>query len=188
VTARDEDLDALCVLDMPHHMSPKAETLAESFFRDMRPGLIAYFTRRVGSGSEAEDLAQDVYVRLISRPDTAPRDWHAYVFQIAANLLRDRARRAEVRERYAAAVRRDPWCDIDLLDPHRVTVGREALYSLVEALHELPERTRQIFLLYRYEQISRQVIAESFGISVSAVEKHIYRAMARLGERLGGAR
>jgi RNA polymerase sigma factor (sigma-70 family) len=166
-------------------MPSDAETLADRFYQDLRPGLIAYFIRRIGSRSEAEDLVQDVYVRLMSRPATAPRDWHAYVFQVAANLLRDRARRAVVRDRYVALVRKEPSLNVDVLDPHRVTAGREALQTLLGTLHDLPERTRQIFLLYRYEQISRQVIAESFGISVSAVEKHVYRAMARLSEGLG---
>lgn len=75
---------------------------------------------------------------------------------------------------------------VDPLDPHRVATGREGLVTLVRALDELPERTRKIFLLYRYEQIDRATIADSFGISVSAVEKHLSKAMTALTEKLGG--
>ena len=165
-------------------MPSDVEMQAERFYRDYRPALVAYFIRRIGCRTEAEDLAQDVYLRLVSRTAAAPRDWHAYIFQIAANLLRDRARRAEVRARYVTHARQDPSIGVNNLDPHRVAADREALRALIDALSELPERTRQILLLFRYEQVSRQAIAESFGISVSAVEKHVYRAMTFLGKRL----
>lgn len=157
-------------------------------YRDLRPGLIAFFARRVGSLSEAEDLAHDVFVRLATAPSSDVRNAKAYVFQIAANLLRDRARRNAVRSRYVGAEQGNDLLQIDPIDPFRVSAGREALATLVRALDELPDRTRQIFLLYRYEQVSRQAIAESFGISVSAVEKHVYRAMALLSARLGVTR
>jgi RNA polymerase sigma factor (sigma-70 family) len=169
-------------------MAPAQEPLQERFHRDLRPGLIAFFARRVGSVSEAEDLAQEVYLRLARSPETGLRDGSAYVFQIAANLLRDRARRLAVRGRHARAAAEDPSLATDPLDPHRVAAGREALAALVRALDDLPERTRTIFLLYRYEQMGRQAIADSFGISVSAVEKHVYRAMALLSARLGEMR
>lgn len=169
-------------------MDRAQEPLRERFYRDLRPGLIAFFARRVGSVSEAEDLAQEVYLRLARAPEDELRDGSAYVFQIAANLLRDRGRRHSVRNRYVQKVVSDPTREVDQLDPHRVAAGREALSALVRALDDLPERTQKIFLLYRYEQVSRQAIADSFGISVSAVEKHVYRAMALLSERLGGLR
>jgi RNA polymerase sigma factor (sigma-70 family) len=165
-------------------MDRARQPLEERFHRDLRPGLIAFFARRVGSITEAEDLAQEVYLRLARSSEQDLRDSSAYVFQVAANLLRDRGRRQAVRGRYALSVSAEPSREIDQLDPYRVAVGREALSTLARALDDLPDRTRQIFLLYRYEQVSRQTIAESFGISVSAVEKHVYRAMAVLTERL----
>lgn len=127
-----------------------------------------------------------MYLRLASTPERNLRDTNAYVFQIAANLLRDRARRASVRTRYAVGVQQEGSMHVDPLDPHRVATGREGLVTLVRALDELPERTRKIFLLYRYEQIDRATIADSFGISVSAVEKHLSKAMTALTEKLGG--
>jgi RNA polymerase sigma-70 factor (ECF subfamily) len=155
------------------------------FHREHRPALIAFFLRRVGSHSEAEDLTQEVFIRMAGN-HAAMRQPDAYIFQIAANLLRDRARRAQVRNDYAAGARLVEGAGVDVLDPHRIAAGREALALLTAGLAELPERTRQIFLLFRYEQIDQRTIAESFGISVSAVEKHIYRAMARLIARTGG--
>lgn len=156
------------------------------FYRQYRSALIAFFLRRVHNASEAEDLTQEVFIRIAGGNPGAMRRADAYIFQIAANLLRDRARREQVRLDYAAAARLVEGCGVDMLDPWRVAAGREQLALLSSGLAELPERTRRIFLLFRYEQIDQRTIAESFGISVSAVEKHIYRAMARLMEKAGG--
>jgi RNA polymerase sigma factor (sigma-70 family) len=168
-------------------MTQAPTPLRERFYREMRPALVAFFARRVGSRSEAEDLVQDVYVRLATAPDQEVRDPQAYVFQIAANLVRDRARRAEVRTRYLAAAKHDDRAQIDPIDPYRVAADRETLAALVKALEALPERTRRIFLLYRYEQVSRQAIAETFGISVSAVDKLVHKAAVSLGASLGAS-
>ena len=50
----------------------------------------------------------------------------------------------------------------------------------------LPERTRDVFMLHRFEQMSYPEIARAFGISVSAVEKHIIKALRRLTEASNG--
>lgn len=157
----------------------------DQFHRDYRPALIAFFLRRVHNHSEAEDLTQEVFIRIAGSSRSAMRHPDAYIFQVAANLLRDRGRREQVRADHAAGARLVEGAGVDVLDPFRVAAAREMLGQLVSALDELPERTRRIFLLFRYEQIDRRTIAESFGISLSAVEKHVYRAMAHLIERTG---
>lgn len=163
------------------------EALAD-IHRDHRPGLLAFFLRRVHSHSEAEDLTQEVFSRIAAMEENSMRRADAYIFQVAANLLRDRARRMAVRDEFAAGTRSIDGTGIDLIDPYRVAAGREAILLVRDGLDELPERTRQIFLLFRYEHLDHKTIAESFGISISAVQKHIYRAMAHLVDRLGDAK
>jgi RNA polymerase sigma-70 factor (ECF subfamily) len=167
-------------------MLPKDEDEWENFHRDYRPALIAFFLRRTHNHAEAEDLAQEVFVRIAGKDRTAMQHSDAYVFQVAANLLRDRGRREQVRTDYAMRLRLSDELGIDPLDPYRIVAGRESLALLASSLAELPERTRRIFVLFRYEQIDQRTIAESFGISVSAVEKHVYRAMAKLIKTIGG--
>ena len=166
-------------------MVSKDEKKWATFHRDYRPALIAFFLRRTCDYAEAEDLAHEVFVRIAGKDDAALHRTDAYIFQVAANLLRDRGRRAQVRTDYAARLRQTEEFGLDPLDPHRISVGRESLTILSSALAELPERTRRIFMLFRYEQIDQRTIAESFGISVSAVQKHVHRAMAHLIKALG---
>ena len=152
--------------------------------REYRPALMAFFLRRVHDYAVAEDMTQEVFIRIADADHAAMRRADAYIFQVAANLLRDRSRRERVRDDYAAGLRaQDPL--VETIDPHRVAADREALALLRQGLEELPERSRRIFLLFRFEQIDQRTIAEAFGISVSAVEKHIHRAMARLSAKIG---
>lgn len=162
----------------------EADTLAQ-FHREFRPALMAFFLRRSQSHSEAEDLTQEVFIRIASKSDVSMRSAEAYVFQVAANLLRDRGRRAKVRQDYAAGMRTVEGLGVEQLDPYRVAAGREQLACLDAALADLPERTRQVFLLFRFENVSQRAIADGFGISISAVEKHLSRAMTHLIQELG---
>jgi len=67
---------------------------------------------------------------------------------------------------------------VDEIEPERVLAGKDELRSVLLALESLSERTRDIFIAYRVDGFRRREIAENFGISVSAVEKHLAKAMA----------
>jgi RNA polymerase sigma-70 factor (ECF subfamily) len=148
--------------------------------RRWRPVLLAYFLRRVRDHAEAEDLTQELIAKLLGHGGDDFASPEAYIFQMASNLLADRARRMKVRMQYRDLVGRTEDAGIDPIDPFRIAAGRSELTVLEAALASLPERTRTIFILYRLENLAQERIAEAFGISVSAVKKHVARAMAFL--------
>ena len=65
-----------------------------------------------------------------------------------------------------------------------VVAGRQRLRALVEAVQELPEKTRQAFQLHKLGGHSHAETARRMGISVSTVEKHISSALKTLTRRL----
>ncbi|MGN6619645.1 MAG: RNA polymerase sigma factor [Sphingomonas sp.] len=148
--------------------------------RRWRPALLSFFLKRVPDRAEAEDLTQETLARLLGGGARQSGLHAGYIFQIAANLLRDRARRAKVRFDQADAVRQMYGQSVDFLDPERIATAKSVMQQLLGSLGDLPARTRTIFILSRIEHIEKKVIAESFGISPSAVEKHMARAMAHL--------
>lgn len=158
----------------------------EAFDRTYRPALIRFFQRRSSDHAEAEDLVQEVFIRLANSDADTIRSRHAYIFQIAANLLRDRHRRRQVRSNYAEYLANSPDQGLDMIDPHRVAEAHDLLRLLYAELGSLPERARRIFTLYRIEKVQKSIIARQFGISESAVEKQVTRTMAILIDRLGG--
>ncbi len=146
---------------------------------------MAFFLRRVADHAEAEDLTQDALIRLARVAPDSVDNPDAYVFQVAANLLRDRKRRDRVRADYLASVWEAERAKVEQRDPSRVAEAGQSLATLQSALYELPSRTCAIFLLYRLGRIGKREIASAYGISRSAVDKHLMRALAHIVRRAG---
>lgn len=155
--------------------------LAEQF----GPVLLQFFQRRVRDRVEAEDLTQEVYVRLLKRGNiTSLEDVRGYLFETAASVLTDRARKRRSRhsdqqDEFDPAVHGHE----DFSSDH-VLIGQESLTRAARALLELPERTRTIFVLRRVEGLRYQDIAQRLGVSLSLVEKQMARAVAYLTQRM----
>lgn len=151
-----------------------------------RTSLRGFFARRVGRQADVDDLIQDVFLRLMARAGGEPIA-HAeqYIFQTAANVLRDRHRRDAVR----AASLHDSFDEIlhqaaSEITPERVLIGKEQVKQVAEALKQLPERTRDVFILRAFEHRKIADIATLLKISTRAVEQHMAKALAHLAKVL----
>jgi RNA polymerase sigma factor (sigma-70 family) len=146
---------------------------------------MAFFVRRIRNRSDAEDLTQEVLMRVAEHGASIDqRGPDAYVFQVAANLLRDRNRRLKVRAAYQVGTGVLDASRVEELEPARVVEGRHSLTVVLRALGELPERTRNIFILFRLESMRQRDIANMLGVSVRTVEQHVIRASLHLRDRL----
>jgi RNA polymerase sigma-70 factor (ECF subfamily) len=156
--------------------------------REYRPALMAFFLRRVHDRAEAEDLTQEVFVRLAARKTQEIDCGRAYVFQAASNLLKDRMRRYKTRLDYLSSIGEIESQNVETLDPFRISASKDSIRSMCVALAELNEMTRNVFILYRLEGMSKNVIADAFGLSVSSIEKHVTKATVFLTEKFGEER
>lgn len=135
---------------------------------------IARMTRR----DDAEDLLHDAWVGIAERRTEAGNP-EALLARSAANRGLDAYRRER---RLGPAVA----CDVlDTLADTRplqdeMLIARHRLERLRRGVAQLSPRTREIFLMHRLEGRKYREIAQDLGISQSAVEKHIARAMAHL--------
>jgi RNA polymerase sigma-70 factor (ECF subfamily) len=158
---------------------PAAGGLKTAFLEN-RAALFRYLCARKVPPDEAEDILQDLFVKLEglkSGPVAEPR---AYLHRMAENLLYDRRRTAGWR-----TSREQAWVASQLgvsreadgrPSAERQLIAREELRLISEALAALPDRTLQIFRLYRLDGLRQREIAVDLGISVSSVEKHLRRA------------
>lgn len=169
---------------------PPPEQISHAYRRP----LMTYFLRHTGDHAEAEDLTQEALLRASRARSGEPIETpDGFVFTIASNLLRDRARKRFTRQanrhvslyvQEGGETAAEPLqLASEDLPADRVLIGKEKLQKALEALTELPDRTREIFILFRVERLRQGEIAARLGISVSAVEKHVVRAVAHLARR-----
>jgi len=169
---------------------------AEELVTRFRRPLLSYFSRRVADPSEVEDLTQEVFLRILRRDDAVPvENPEIYVFRIAVNLLRDRARRATAHRAAGHTSLDDQTTEfnergllepalIEERQPERVLLSQEALIEVRRVLDKLDPRTREIFVLSRLERLKHRDIAAIYGMTVSAVEKHVAKAAILLLRRV----
>jgi RNA polymerase sigma-70 factor (ECF subfamily) len=147
------------------------------------PELRRWVARRVDQRDDIDDVLQDIWLRLCARREGGGIDnVRAYLYQIASSVLTDRARRGKVRGLGRTDELTEAHHPIEEITPDRVLSGRREADRLIERIAALPERTRDIFLLNRFEGQSYRQIADGMSISVSAVEKHIMKALRALTE------
>lgn len=139
---------------------------------------IRRFVAKHAAPPEIDDLVQEVALRMHLRAGELPvGNLEGYVFQVARSVLTDHARRDKVRARSSHVPLEEYHHPVEVCSPERVLHGKERLQQLVTAVGTLPDRTRQAFVLHRFEEMSYAAIARHMGISVSAVEKHIMKAI-----------
>jgi RNA polymerase sigma factor (sigma-70 family) len=147
----------------------------------VRGWLTRYFRRRVQNIAEIEDMVQDVFARIVARDSTEPVEHlGGYILKTASSVFAD-----WVRRRSSHAANQHVPFEPELhgegeADPERIVGGTQELQAATMVLLQLPERTRTVFILRRLEGQRFQDIAAHLGISVSAVEKHMVRAIHRL--------
>jgi RNA polymerase sigma-70 factor (ECF subfamily) len=162
--------------------APVAEAARlEALIRDFAPALRRFFIRRAPRTEDIEDLVQDVYVRLLRRGDLAHVDnLDGYIFQVAVNILRDRLRKRQASHAELHEALSENVSSKDAHPPETAMIERALLNYLVAEINELPDRTREIFILCRIEDVPYAEVCRRMGLSLSAVNKHVARAHRRL--------
>ncbi|MGF7148951.1 RNA polymerase sigma-70 factor (ECF subfamily) [Sphingomonas zeicaulis] len=167
-------------MECDHQQPPVADV--ETLYRDEAPRLRRFFRRQTRQTEDAPDLVQRCFARLIAIGDKGsiarPR---AYLSRIALNLVRDDAR---AKARHADVILLPGAEAHSSTDPHGQLEARDMLARIDDAMLALPERTREIFMAHRFDDLTYNEIAEQTGLSVKTVEKHMSRALAALNRLL----
>jgi RNA polymerase sigma-70 factor (ECF subfamily) len=160
-------------------------------YLERRADLVRFFTMRLRSAAAAEDLVQDIYVRLSGRGEAADiQNPMAYLYRLGSNLMLDR-----LRGERRTANRDGAWLDSQTMrigaheissEPSAETTvaARQRLALIGEALKELSPQTQRVFRMHKFEGLSHPEVAAALGISRSAVEKHMMAALKHLLARL----
>lgn len=157
-----------------------------------RADLMRLLLARVGNQAEADDLLQELWIKVRQNPAGPVQNGRAYLFRMAHNLVIDR-----LRERHRRMERERKWSDeaTDFAasggepadrrkNAEEAMLDREEVAILVSAIANLPEGARRAFELHKIKGMSHGEVAAALGISKSGVEKHMAVAMKYLRRAL----
>jgi len=132
---------------------------------------------------EAEDLAQDVYLKAYHKISALkdPAFSKEWLFRIAKNACLDRSKKTRIR-----AVRLRRWAESTTKSDDSETAGPadDRLAGLKAAVRRLPKKLRSVFILRLYGQLTYDEIAATLGIARGTVMSRLSRARAKVAETI----
>ena len=177
-------------MHIANNISPLDSSQFEQLFFEYQPRLVRFAVRFVDNNT-AEDIVQNCFLRLWNkRESTMLTNAKGLLFMMVRNECLN-----ELKHRVVASTD-----SLDLImeekgseqlywqdfapDAEAILVGKELQQMMDEALKQTSDKSREIFLLSRNEEMKPKEIAEQMGITRQAVEKHIQNALAVLKKHL----
>jgi RNA polymerase sigma-70 factor (ECF subfamily) len=152
-----------------------------------RDDLVRFFAARLRSLSAAEDLIQDLYVRVASLdPAQRVENPSAFLYRLASNLMLDR-----LRSDRRSGARDSAWLQSQTVEvggqgvadepsAEQSVAAKQRLARVGRAIAALPPKTRRAFELHKLEGLTQEDTARALGVSRKTVEKQISAALQRL--------
>ena len=152
--------------------------------------VVGTVAKMLGNPSEAEDIAQQVFLRLwksASRYKPTAK-FTTYLFTITRNLVFNETRRKSRRGEQSLDEQTEDWHQQFQEEGHNrpdeQVLQAELQQAVDQAIRGLPDKQRMAVVLRRYEKMPYEEIASVLGISVSAVKSQLFRARTSLRESL----
>jgi len=150
------------------------ESVYSQVFREYSTTLFNYLYYKCGDENQAKDLTQEAFMKLWQNcADVSHSTAKGYVFKTANNKLLNIYEHNKVKLKYQNKGHQDR----DAENPEFLLEEKELKNQIEQAIADLPEKQRVVFLLSRIDKKTYKEIAEIIGISKQAVEKRIYKAL-----------
>ena len=157
----------------------------ETLYQRHRNAVVAYAGRYVRNAARAEELAQEVFVRVYRTKRYEPNArFKTWLYRVATNVCLNEVRKAEHQQRIDSldeeASGPREIASHDAGDPESRMRGQQLADRLQVVLQDLPEKQRAAFVMVRHEGLSHDEIADALGTSVPAVKSLVHRALKAL--------
>ena len=157
-------------------------SLFKQLLLPLYPRLQRVALRLLGNVEDAEDIVQEVYMKLWSKRDALPdvKDVEAYCVTLAKNMCIDRLRMAEAEK---ADVDEVPTMLAETDDVEAQVERRDAVEQVKQIIETLPEHQQQVITLRDMEDCSFEEIAEQTGLTAVNIRMLLSRARKTIRER-----
>ncbi|MBN1488844.1 MAG: RNA polymerase sigma factor [Phycisphaerae bacterium] len=179
-------MDADQLADLIRRAQARNAAAFDALIDEFSPRLYGYLYRLTGSRHEAEDLLQDVFVRVVKQIGRYTHDWRfeGWLFRIATNLVRDRIRKAARGATLIAGDATDVFrtvpASLDGTDPAWQMETAEQIDQLQWALGQLSASEREVIMLRHFSELSFKEVAELMGTPMGTALARAHRGLQRL--------
>ena len=160
------------------------DTSLRALFLERYNDFRSQLKRRLGSEDLAHDAMQEAFLKVNDLPASSSiQQPAAYLFRVALNIAEDQRRRDS---RLLTGVEISELIHLadEAADPARIVQGRNQIDAFRRALRKLPERTQQMVLAARVQELPHAEIARRYGVSERIVSKELKRALEHCAREL----
>ncbi len=160
------------------------ESAFKELFDEFQQGIFSFLRYKIGDAAVAEDVIQEVFIKLWENRHTLDesRSIKSYLFTIANNLALNNLRHRKVVIQFQQKQRQEVTSYAD--SPEAAAEANELREKLLHLIAGLPEKTRVVFMMSRFDELANKEIAARLEISVSTVENHMNKALRILRENI----
>ncbi len=174
-------------------LTREKEAKIDQTIREERKRLFNFIKKRVSDNEEAEDILQDVFYQFIQayRSVESIERITSWLFRVARNKITDRYRKKKPQSMPSLSPEEDGLSLMDILPdlsgvPDRMMAQNLIWEAIEQALEELPEKQKLVFVLHEFEDKSFKEIAEITGDSVNTLLSRKRYAILSLRKKLQG--
>ena len=173
--------------DLLEKMKTGNQGAFDSIFNTHYEPLVRVAHSLVSDLAVAEDVVQEVFIKFWERRETVNIEKTIYGYLKQAVIFRsiDYLRKTK-RLNEHILIHQQSTLQLNLHTPEKELLSKENLKAIYEKIEALPEKSKLIFKLSRFEELSYSEIAQQLNVSVKTVEYHISRALEILRESVFG--
>lgn len=157
--------------------------LYEKLFKQYYNPLLRFAYRYVNNETIAENIIHDVFLFLWNERNKLDFavNIKTYLFNAVKNRCIDHLRRKKTENRYKIL---NIVLDIETQNPETILINKEFETAIKDALNDLPEKRREIFVMNRFDRLTYSEIASILNISIKTVETQMSRSLKFLRKKL----
>jgi RNA polymerase sigma-70 factor, ECF subfamily len=175
---RDEEAEVMAAF-----VATRDRKMFERLFQRYRTQMVAYAGRFVRDRARAEELAQEIFIRVYTTKSyQADATFKTWLYRVATNVCLNEVRRPQHKQKHEPLESEGEARPIasNEASPEAQIAGRQLASKLEKVLAALPEKQRAAFLMARYEAMSHDEIASVLSTTIPAVKSLIHRALETL--------